>query len=149
MDNNIKQKVSKRELTRLVAIMAHYLLQQNDNTKEEVINHLFETPVLQEELDINISNVDKVFLNELINGSIDNKDVISNIINSNIKNHKINMNISDQLIFSILHLGVFELMSKLLDKKIIVSQYVNLSSDFFNKQEISIINAILDSINIV
>jgi transcription termination factor NusB len=147
-DGDDINKISKRELTRLVAIMALYLLKQNDNTKQEVLDHLFTTPILQEELSLNVDLVDKLFLNELLDGAIENEEYLQNTINANITNTKINMENSDQLIFSILHLGAFELLQKNLDKKIVISQYVKLSSTFFEKHETSIINAILDTINI-
>jgi transcription termination factor NusB len=147
-DEDDINKISKRELTRLVAIMALYLLKQNDNTKQEVLDHLFTTSILQEELSLNVDLVDKVFLNELLDGSIENEEYLQNTINANITNTKITMENSDQLIFSILQLGVFELLQKNLDKKIVISQYVKLASTFFEKHETSIINAILDTIEL-
>lgn len=141
-------KISKRELTRLVTIMALYLLKQNDNTKEEVLDHLFNTSILQDELSLNVELIDKIFLNELLDEAIENEEYLQNIIVANIKNTKINVETSDQLIFSILRLGALELLQKKLDKKIVVSQYVKLSSTFFDKHETAIINGILDSIHI-
>lgn len=147
-DKRIIYSVCPRELSRLLAILVTYNLKYHEQNKQKTINYLQTEDTWKSELpeDVNFPNHSKEFFLEIVNSVVDAEDKINYIIKSNITSKKIIFERLDKLIVSILQCGTSEILSKKLDRKIIISQYIFLTSCFYNKKEISMVNAILSSI---
>lgn len=67
---------------------------------------------------------------ELINGVIENKDTIDEIITKNLFNYTIKrLNLVD---LAIIRIATFELLQKKLDKKVIINEAINLTKIYTN-----------------
>lgn len=145
---NLNYSVCPRELSRLFAILVIYNLKYHEQNKHTTINYLQNEDVWKSELppEVKFPEHSKEFFLEIVNSVVDSEDKISYIIKSNITSKKIIFERLDKLIVAILQCGTSEILSKKLDRKIVISQYIFLTSCFYNKKEISMVNAILSSI---
>ena len=89
-------------------------------------------------------NID--FLDELLNGVLNNLEKIDNILNENLTG-KYTFNVIDKLMAIILRLAVYEFNWTNTDKKIIINEYVDIASEFFDPKATSFVNAILDKLS--
>ena len=84
---------------------------------------------------------------ELINGVIENKDTIDEIITKNLFNYTIKrLNLVD---LAIIRIATFELLQKKLDKKVIINEAINLTKIYTNLDDDkakSFNNKLLDNI---
>jgi transcription termination factor NusB len=140
--------LSKREVTRLFATMASYVIKYEYMGKFDALMYVMQQKDWQSELEEpgTFPKIDELFMVELIDGVEKNLNAIHQLIKANIRNKSISLDEMDKLVLSILELACYEMIGTDIDKKIIIKQYIFIASCFFNKHEIGMINAILDTI---
>ena len=147
-----KKNINKKSFDRLieVQILYSYLNQKDD---EENINDLFsflEEYYISEEFSDNEEeyrkNVNKNFLNELLDGVVEHFDAIDLLLEKNLTG-KYTFNVIDNLIKVILRLAMYEFNYTNTDKNVIINEYVDIAGEYFDDKAISFVNAILDKLS--
>jgi len=129
---------NEKSLARLAAIQASY---SNNIDEQQNILDILELTI--KEIREEHGKVKRSFAKKLLDTSIENRDELENIINKN--SDKLEKSQKNILVNSILEIALSELMlDEKLDRKIILSEYVNLTSEFFNNRETGYVNAVLD-----
>ncbi|MFC1659078.1 transcription antitermination factor NusB [Pseudomonadota bacterium] len=142
--------LKKRSFSRLIAIQALYQYdffstkKSLDEIKNEIIDYYLGKN--QNKKISKLSNiVDINFLENLLNGIWINLEKIDNII----KNIKTNVEITkvDLMLKQILRLGTLELVFiKNIPKNVTINEYVNITSQFYEKNVTNFINGVLEYI---
>ena len=147
-----KKKVNKRSFSRFFAtqILFSYFSDTSENKDISDLKSFMEEYYISDEFSQDDSeeykkdvNID--FLDELLNGVLNNLEKIDNILNENLTG-KYTFNVIDKLIAIILRLAVYEFNWTNTDKKIIINEYVDIASEFFDPKATSFVNAILDKL---
>ena len=88
----------------------------------------------------------KKFIKDVVSGTLERTELIEETINRNLGSD-INLTKTDKLLKIILFAAVFELLFKHNNsKRVIISQYLQVSEFFLEKAQIGYLNAILDKI---
>lgn len=89
----------------------------------------------------------KKFIKDIVQGTLERKDLIENTINKYLVND-IDLLRTDKLLKIILYAAIFEFMYKHNNPtKVIISEYLKTSEFFLEKAQIKYLNAILDKIS--
>lgn len=148
-----KKKVNKRSFSRFFAtqILFSYFSDTSESKDISDLKSFMEEYYISDEFSQDDSeeykkdvNID--FLDELLNGVLNNLEKIDNILNENLTG-KYTFNVIDKLIAIILRLAVYEFNWTNTDKKIIINEYVDIASEFFDPKATSFVNAILDKLS--
>ena len=136
----MKKKVKgSRSWSRVLATQALYQLSLNKNIDISVVKR----NLLNDKETKN--KPDKRFFSKLVNETIKNKKELDKKIADAVK--KKNFSKMETIIKVILELGVCEIIYfKDLSHKISIAEYNKVSSSFLNKNEVGLINGILDQI---
>ena len=87
----------------------------------------------------------KNYIEKLIKGVSNNQKEIDELISRNLTNRKLSN--LDSLMRSILRISVYELIYEFkIPKKVVLNEYIEIAKLFFNGEEPSLINAVLDVI---
>lgn len=124
---------------RLAAIQSLYSLTIDQGQKPEmVLNSVFE------ELNRDNKNVKRKFAEELLNFSLKEKTEIESLV-ERFSDKKDNIKQMNPLLLSIVIVGLAELLKdNETDRPIILSEYMRIASQFFDKAETSFVNAVMD-----
>ena len=134
-----KNNKGSRAWSRVLATQAMYQLSLNKNTDISTVKK----NLLKEKETRNTP--DKRFFSKLVNETIKNKKEIDKKLEDAVK--KRNFSKMETIIKVILELGVCEIIYfKDLSYKISIAEYNKVSSSFLNKNEVGLINGILDQI---
>ena len=88
----------------------------------------------------------KSYIEKLVKGASKNQNNVDDLINKNLKNWKLSK--IESLIRSILRISVYELIYEdNIPKKVIFNEYIEIAKFFFDGEEPSFINAVLDTIS--
>ena len=88
----------------------------------------------------------KSYIEKLVKGASKNQKNVDDLINKNLKNWKLSK--IESLIRSILRISVYELIYEDdIPKKVIFNEYIEIAKFFFDGEEPSLINAVLDKIS--
>ena len=136
----MKKKVKgSRPWSRVLAIQALYQLALNKNTGISIVKK----NLLNDKETKNIP--DRKFFSKLVNETIKNKKELDKKIEDAVKKRKFSK--METIIKVILELGVCEIIYfKDLSYKISIAEYNKVSNSFLNKNEVGLINGILDQI---
>ena len=89
----------------------------------------------------------KKFIKDVVTGTLERSELIEKTINSYLSND-INLSKTDKLLKIILFAAIFELMFKHnTPKKVVISEYLQVSEHFLEKIQIGYLNAILDKVS--
>ena len=89
----------------------------------------------------------KKFIKDVVTGTLERPQLIEKTINSYLSDD-INLSKTDKLLKIILFAAIFELMFKHnTPKKVVISEYLQVSEHFLEKIQIGYLNAILDKIS--
>lgn len=133
-----KNNNNEKTLARLAAIQTIY--SHNIDDVQDIENTLNLTT---EEIKKEQGKLKKSLTRKLVNLVIENQENLNDLISQNSDNSEKNQ--INTLISSILQVALSELIiDKKTDRKIIVSEFVNLTADFFNEKETGYVNAVLD-----
>ena len=134
-----KEVKGSRPWSRVIAIQALYKLALNKNTGISIVKK----NLLNDKETKNIP--DRKFFYKLVNETIKNKKELDKKLENAVK--KKNFSKMETIIKVILELGVCEIIYfKDLSHKISIAEYNKVSSSFLNKNEVGLINGILDKI---
>ena len=134
-----KKNKGSRSWSRVLATQAMYQLSLNKNTDISTVKkNLLKAKETK-------NNPDKRFFSKLVNETIKNKKEINKKLEDAVK--KKNFSKMETIIKVILELGVCEIIYfKDLSHKISIAEYNKVSGSFLNKNEVGLINGILDKI---
>ena len=141
----MKKRNSKRNFSRLIAVQVLYQYDFYKNEKElsslkaDTIN-CFEAEYAEKYDKL----ADVGFIDVLIDGTIENLEKIdAKIKEFSVKEQKL----QDNFLRQIIRLAVFELeILKDAPAKVVINEYVNISSEFCDEKIVNFVNGILDSI---
>ena len=136
----MKKKIKgSRSWSRVLATQALYQLSLNKDTNISLVKK----SLLNDKETKNIP--DRLFFFKLVNETLKNKKYLDQKLESAVK--KKNFSKMETIIKVILELGVCEIIYfKDLSHKISIAEYNKVSSSFLNKNEVGLINGILDKI---
>ena len=135
----MKKKIKgSRSWSRVLATQALYQLSLNKNINIS----LFKKNLLNDKETKNIP--DRIFFFKLVNETVKNKKELDKKLENAVKK---NFSKMETIIKVILELGLCEIIYfKDLSHKISIAEYNKVSSSFLNKNEVGLINGILDKI---
>ena len=88
----------------------------------------------------------KSYIEKIVKGTLKNQKKIDDLINKNLKNWKLSR--IESLVRAILRISTYELIHENnIPKKVIFNEYIEISKFFFDGEEPSLINAVLDKIS--
>jgi transcription termination factor NusB len=142
----IDSKNISRAYSRLMAVQIFYsfLVTGNYSTEklDENINYFItDAPIKNKGV-----KFDGVFIKSLITRALEEKEKIHDIINTFTTKHKLN-NKSDKLLEAILIIAITEYFLDItISKKVLISEYNNITSEFYDDESVKFINAILNQV---
>lgn len=142
----IDSKNISRAYSRLMAVQIFYsfLVTGNYSTEklDENINYFItDAPIKNKGV-----KFDGVFIKSLITRALEEKEKIHDIINTFTTKHKLN-NKSDKLLEAILIIAITEyFLDIIISKKVLISEYNNITSEFYDDESVKFINAILNQV---
>ena len=136
---------SKKSSSRLFAVQILYEMELNDKSYELILEAFSDDYFLELEKINNNGKPNKNYIEKLIKGVSNNQKEIDELISRNLTNRKLSN--LDSLMRSILRISVYELIYEFkIPKKVVFNEYIEIAKLFFNGEEPSLINAILDVI---
>ena len=136
---------SKKSSSRLFAVQILYEMELNDKSYELILEALSDDYFLELEKINNNGKPSKNYIEKLIKGVSNNQKEIDELISRNLTNRKLSN--LDSLMRSILRISVYELIYEFkIPKKVVLNEYIEIAKLFFNGEEPSLINAVLDVI---
>jgi N utilization substance protein B len=143
-------KINGRIVSRLLAVQLVYErnFSKTDDVMEMISKRLSNyQECLKEDDDISISSPDKGFLTKLVTRYFEEQQVINKQVSENLAEGW-SIEKLDPLLLAIISLGVTEFMFfGDVPTKVVLDQYVTLTKDFYQTQEISFVNGILHNIS--
>lgn len=142
-------KTAQARSTRLVAVQTLYgVLHTGEDMKEaaaDVLSRLDKLEVHGEPL----VQPDGVLLQKILYGVSERKKDLNTIIDEHLKKDKEDKKSETELLLrSILLCGAFELLAHLdIDAPIIINDYVEVAHGFYEKGQVNLVNAVLDSVS--
>jgi N utilization substance protein B len=136
---------ARKMSARLLAVQAVYQASLNEQDLKSAAKEYLEYRVGMEIDGEEIVEPDKVLFSAILAGVDERRNDLGDIIAANIKDGG---DKAEVLIKAILMCAAFELLAHHdIDSPIIINDYVNVAHTFFEKGEVSLINAILDKVS--
>ena len=131
---------------RLLAVQALYEFTINkqgiDNSFDELLLHIVENSDFKNKM----NNSKLLLTKEIFRGVFLNLDKIDLILKSSLKD-KSKVQSFDKLLLSIFRCAIYEIeVKKKISKKIVISEYLMISSHFFGNKEATLLNGVLDNL---
>ena len=131
---------------RLLAVQALYEFTINkrgmDDSFDELLLHIVENSDFKNK----INNSKLLLTKEILKGVYFNLKKIDEILKSSLKD-KSKVQSFDKLLLSIFRCAIYEIeVKKEISKKIVISEYLLISSHFFGNKEATLLNGVLDNL---
>ncbi|OUX53078.1 MAG: antitermination protein [Pelagibacteraceae bacterium TMED287] len=127
--------------------MSFKTFKPNNSPRIKVIQKLYSHLMNPDEKILYPKSQYKKFIKDVVQGTIERKDLIEDTIDKYLKND-INLIRTDKLLKIILFCAIFEFLFKHNNpKKVIISEYLKASEFFLESAQIKYLNAILDKIS--
>ena len=131
---------------RLLAVQALYEFTINkrdvDDSFDELLVHIVENSDFKNK----INNSKLLLTKEILEGVFHNLKKIDLILKSSLKD-KSKVKSFDKLLLSIFRCAIYEIeVKKEISKKIVISEYLLISSHFFGNKEATLLNGVLDNL---
>lgn len=137
------QKV-KNQSARLLAVQAVYQASLNDQPLKSVADEYLSLRVNMEVDGETIVEPDGALFKRIVLGVADRKTDLGDVIKANFPGAG---DKTEPLLRSICMCGAYELLANLeVDKPIIINDYLNVTHSFFEKNQVSLVNGVLDSV---
>ena len=134
-----------KSLQRLLAVQALYQISINELSKENSLDSIFETALLQPGLEELKKKPNFNYAKKIIYGFLNKSDQIDLLIRTSLTSSR-SLDKLDKLIQAILRLAVYEINFDIkVPKKVVINEYLNISHIFFTGDESKLVNGILDS----
>ena len=137
---------SNKSSSRLFAVQILYEMELNGKSFEIIQKRFSDDYFSELEKINNQGKPNKIYIEKLIKGTSKNQKKIDDLISLNLKNWKLSR--IESLVRSILRISVYELLYETtVPKKVIFNEYIEIAKFFFDGEESSLINAILDAVS--
>ncbi|MCJ8322500.1 MAG: transcription antitermination factor NusB [Rhizobiales bacterium] len=153
-DNTKKQKtVSARSLARLGAVLALYQMDIAGTDLNIIIDEFVNSrgPSAvdldnQDAMQIDLSTMDKVLFKDILHGIVANQSEVDNAIHAKLTKDWPMARV-DTTLRAIFRAAGYEMLKRAdIPPKVIINEYVELSTAFFDGRETNMINGVLDAI---
>ena len=133
--------------SRLLAVQALYQMKQNNQAVKTVYEEYIKHRV-DEELDgQKLVSPDAVLFKKILYGVEERFVELDSVIQANLKRDASDR-VVEPLLFSVLICGAYELLAHAdIDAPILINDYLNVGHAFFDKNEVALINGVLDSVS--
>jgi len=137
---------SKKSSSRLFAIQILYEMELNGKSFEVIQKRFSDDSFIELEKINNQGKPNKRYIEKLVKGTLENQKKVDDLINKNLKNWKLSR--IESLVRSILRISVYELIYVGdIPIKVIFNEYIEIAKFFFDGEEPSLINAVLDAVS--
>ena len=137
---------SKKSSSRLFSVQIIYEMEINGKSFEKIKKRFSEVSFFELEEINDLGKPDINYIERLVKGVSQNQDIIDKIINDNLVGWSLAR--IDSLARAILRVSVFELLDdNNVPEKVVFNEYIEITKFFFDDDEPSFINAILDTIS--
>lgn len=140
-------QITRNLSSRILAVQALYQMKQNRQAVKDVYNEYIKHRVEQEIDGQKIVKPDTVLFKKILYGVEERFVELESVIQANLKKDASDR-VVEPLLFSILICGAYELLAHAdIDAPIIINDYLNVGHAFFDKNEVALINGVLDSVS--
>ena len=137
---------SNKSSSRLFAIQILYEMELNGKSFEVIQKNFSNNYYTELEKINNQGKPNKSYIEKLVKGASKNQKIIDDLISLNLKNWKLSR--IESLVRSILRISIYELLYETnVPKKVIFNEYIEITKFFFDGEESSLINAVLDAVS--
>ena len=137
---------SKKSSSRLFSVQIIYEMEINGKSFEKIKKRFSEESFFELEEINDLGKPDINYIEKLVKGVSQNQDKIDKIIKDNLVGWSLAR--IDSLARAILRVSVFELLDdNSVPEKVVFNEYIEITKFFFDDDEPSFINAILDTIS--
>ena len=137
---------SNKSSSRLFAIQILYEMELNGKSFEVIQKNFSNNYYTELEKINNQGKPNKSYIEKLVKGASKNQKTIDDLISLNLKNWKLSR--IESLVRSILRISIYELLYETnVPKKVIFNEYIEITKFFFDGEESSLINAVLDAVS--
>jgi len=137
---------AKAVSARLSAVQALYQADQNKQSMravlDEYLRHRSDMEIEGEKL----VQPDGALLKKILYGVDERRPELESIIDANLKKDAQDRTV-EPLLRAILICGTYELLIQEIDSPIIINDYLNVAHSFYDRNEVALINGVLDSIS--
>jgi len=131
---------------RLLAVQALYQMKQNKQTVKTVYDEYIKHRSEQEIDGQKLVAPDASLFKKILYGVEERFVELDSVIQANLKKDASDRTV-EPLLFSVLICGAYELLAHSeIDAPIIINDYLNVGHAFFDKNEVALINGVLDSV---
>lgn len=142
----IDSKNISRAYSRLMAVQIFYSFLATGNYSTEKLDENINYFITDAPIKNKGVKFDGVFIKSLITRALEEKEKIHDIINTFTTKHKLD-NKSDKLLEAILIIAITEYFLDItISKKVLISEYNNITSEFYDDESVKFINAILNQV---
>ncbi len=137
---------SNKSSSRLFAVQILYEMELNGKSFEIIQKRFSDDSFIELEKINNQGKPNKSYIEKIVKGTLKNQKKIDDLINKNLKNWKLSR--IESLVRAILRISTYELIHENnIPKKVIFNEYIEISKFFFDGEEPSLINAVLDAVS--
>ena len=136
---------NNKSFQRILVVQALYELSINEGRNQKSIEEIFSHIIEQSNYKKKVKNTSLNFAKKIFEGVNVNYDKIDKILKAS-TNKKINVKSMDKLLISIFRPAIYEIEFSDIEKKIAISEYLLIANRFFGRNEISLINGVLDNL---
>ena len=122
-------------------------LNKNDNPRVIIIQKLYSNYLNKNSEIVFPKNRYKKFIKDVVNGTIERKDLIEDLIEKSLKND-INQNKTELIIKIMITAAIYEFMyMHKIPIKVVISEYLKVADFFVQNKQKNFLNAILDKVS--
>ena len=137
---------TSKSSSRLLAVQILYEMELNGKSFEVIQKRFSDDSFVELEKINNQGKPNKSYIKKLVKGASKNQKKIDDLINKNLKNWKLSR--IESLVRAILRISVYELIyEENIPKKVIFNEYIEIAKLFYDGEEQSLINAVLDAVS--
>ena len=130
---------------RLSAVQALYQVSQNRQPMRVVLDEYLHHRSGMEVQGERLVQPDEVLLKAILYGVEECRAELESVVDANLKKDAQDR-VVEPLLRSILICGAYELLLQNVDKPIIINDYLNVAHSFYERNEVALINGVLDSV---
>lgn len=132
---------------RLLAVQALYQMKQNKQSVKAVYDEYIQHRVDEEIDGQKLVSPDSVLFKKILYGVEERFVELDSVIRANLQKDASDRKV-EPLLYSVLICGAYELLAHAeIDAPIIINDYLNVGHSFFEKNEVALINGVLDSVS--
>ncbi len=152
MSDSVERRSEGSQMTRnlsarLLAVQALYQMKQNKQSVKTVYNEYVQHRSEQEIDGQMLVKPDTVLFKKILYGVEERFVELDSVIQANLKKDASDR-VVEPLLFAVLICGAYELLAHAdIDAPIVINDYLNVGHAFFEKNEVALVNGVLDSVS--